>query len=84
MADDAEEIPGRPVFSVGAREGFKTRGGSLSSEGANAAQAERSTLIEILRSPKYSDALILNAIITLSFVTVVHFMVNAIPAYCNF
>jgi len=34
MAEDAEEIPGRP-------EELKTRGGSLSSEGANAAaQAE--------------------------------------------
>ena len=40
MAEDAEEIPGRP-------EELKTRGGSLSSEGANAAvQAERSTLIK--------------------------------------
>jgi len=46
MAEDAEEIPGRPVFSVGAREELQTRGGSLSSEGANAAvQAERSTPI---------------------------------------
>jgi hypothetical protein len=45
MAEDAEEIPGRPMFSVGAREELKTRGGSLSSEGASAAaQAERSTL----------------------------------------
>jgi hypothetical protein len=26
-AEDAEEIPGRPVFSVGAREELKTRGG---------------------------------------------------------
>jgi hypothetical protein len=44
MAEDAEEIPRRPVFCVGAREKWKTRGGSLSSEGANAAvQAERST-----------------------------------------
>jgi type IV secretory pathway TrbL component len=32
MAEDAEEIPGRPMFSVGAREALKTRGGSLSSE----------------------------------------------------
>jgi hypothetical protein len=47
MAEDAEEIPGRPMFSVGAREELKTRGGSLSSDGANAAvQAERSTLIK--------------------------------------
>jgi hypothetical protein len=37
MAEDAEEIPGRPMFSVGAREELKTRSGSLSSEGANAA-----------------------------------------------
>jgi hypothetical protein len=53
MAEDAEEIPGRPVFSVGAREELKTRGGSLSSEEANAAvQAERSTPIIFLRSLK--------------------------------
>jgi hypothetical protein len=44
MAEDAEEIPGRP-------EELKTRGGSLSSEGANAAaQAERSAPIKLLRS----------------------------------
>jgi hypothetical protein len=47
MAEDAEEIPGRLVFRVGAREELKTRGGLLSSEGANAAvQAERSTTIK--------------------------------------
>ena len=41
MAEDAVEIPGRP-------EELKTRGGSLSSEGANAAaQAERSTPIKL-------------------------------------
>ena len=41
MAEDAEEIPGRPIFSVGAREELKTRG-----DGANVAvQAERSTPI---------------------------------------
>ena len=34
---DAEETPGRPVFCVGARKELKTRGGSLSSEGTNAA-----------------------------------------------
>ena len=46
MAEDAKEIPGRPIFSVGAREELETRGGSLSSEGANAAvQAERPTPI---------------------------------------
>jgi hypothetical protein len=47
IAEDAEEIPGRPMFSVGAREELKTRGGSLSSEGANAAaKAERSAPIK--------------------------------------
>jgi hypothetical protein len=62
MAEDAEKIPGRPVFSVGGREELKTRGGSLSSEGANAAvQAERSTPIKVLRPHTYSNALISNA-----------------------
>jgi hypothetical protein len=47
MAEDAKEIPGRTVFSVGAREELKTRGGTLSSDRANeAAQAERSTPIK--------------------------------------
>jgi hypothetical protein len=47
MAEDAEEIPGRPIFSFGARGELKTRGGSLSSEGVNAeVQAERSTPIK--------------------------------------
>jgi hypothetical protein len=65
MAEDAEENPGRPVFSVGAREELKTRGGSLRSEGAKAAvQAEKSTPIKVLRSLAYSNALILNAITT--------------------
>jgi hypothetical protein len=51
VAEGAEETPGRPVFSVGAREEFKARGGSLSSEGADAPfQAERSTPIKVLRS----------------------------------
>jgi hypothetical protein len=51
MAEDAKDIPGRPVFSVGVREELKTRGGSLSSEGENAAvQAEKSTPINVLRS----------------------------------
>ena len=51
MAEDAEEIPGWSMFSVGAREKLKTRGGSLSSEGANAAvQTERSTPIKFFRS----------------------------------
>jgi hypothetical protein len=31
MAEDSEEIPVRPMFSVGAREELKTRGASLSS-----------------------------------------------------
>jgi hypothetical protein len=51
MAEDAEKIPGRPVFSVGAREEVKTRGGLLSSEGENTeVQAERSTPVKVLRS----------------------------------
>jgi hypothetical protein len=50
IAEDADEIPGRPLFSVGAREELKSRGGSLSSKGANAAaQAERYTPIKFLR-----------------------------------
>jgi hypothetical protein len=68
MAEDVEGIPGRPVFSVGAREELKTRGGSLSSEGANeAVQAEKSTPIKVLRSVEYINALILNAITTSNF-----------------
>jgi hypothetical protein len=60
MAEDAEEIPGRP-------EELKTRCGSLSSEGANAAaQAERSTPIMLMRSLQEINALILNEITTLS------------------
>jgi len=48
IAKGAEEISGQPMFSVGAREELNTRGGSLSSEGANAAaQAERSTPIKL-------------------------------------
>jgi hypothetical protein len=44
MAEEDEEIPGRPVFCVGGREELKIRGGSLSSEGENGeVQAERST-----------------------------------------
>jgi hypothetical protein len=58
MAEDAEEIPGRP-------EVLKTRGGSLSSEGANAAaQAERSAPIKLLRSFQHNYALISNEITT--------------------
>jgi uncharacterized Rossmann fold enzyme len=73
MAEDAEEIPGRPVFSVGGREELKTRGGLLSSEGANeAAQAEKSTPIKALRSLDYSNALILSAITSLNCIIGVH------------
>jgi hypothetical protein len=76
MAEGAEETPGRPVFSVGAREVLKTRGGSLSSEEANAvAQAERSTPIKLLRSLQHSNALILNAITTLNLSSEFIFMV---------
>jgi hypothetical protein len=81
MAEDAEEIPGRPMFIVGAREKMKTRGGSLSSEGANAAvQAERPTPIKFLRSLQYSNVLIVNVITTLNLSSEFIFMVNAIPA----
>jgi hypothetical protein len=46
-----------------------TRGGSLSSEGENAAvQAERLTPIKVLRPLEYSNAFILNAIKTLNFI----------------
>jgi hypothetical protein len=80
MAEDAEDIPGRPMFSVGAREELKVRGGSLSSEGANAAvQAERSALIKFLRSLQFTYALILNEITTLNLSSEFIFMVNAIP-----
>ena len=58
---------------MGAREKLKTRGGSLSSEGANAAvQAERSTPIKVLRSLVRSYALIKNAIKTLNFIIGFH------------
>ena len=54
---DRLETPGRPMFhvySVGARDELKTRGGSLSSEGANAAaQAERPTPIKLFLSRSY-------------------------------
>jgi hypothetical protein len=66
---------------LGARDNLKTRGGSLSSEGANAtAQAERSTPIKVLRSLEYNHSLILNAITTLNLSSDFIFMVNAIPA----
>jgi hypothetical protein len=67
MAEDADKIPGRPVFCVGGREELKTRGGSLSSEGTNAAvQAERSTPL-----PQY--------FVSYEFI----FMVHATNAECN-
>jgi hypothetical protein len=76
IAEDAEEIPGRPMFSVGALEELRTRGGSLGSEGANAAaQAERSTPIKFLRSLQHSNSLILNAITTLNLSSEFIFMV---------
>jgi hypothetical protein len=81
MAEDVEEIPGRPMFSVGAREELKTRGGSLSSEGENSAvQAERSKLIKFLRSLQFTYAPILNLINKLYLSSEFIFMVNAIPA----
>jgi hypothetical protein len=62
MAEEDEEIPGRPVFCVGGREELKTRGGSLSSEGANwEVQAERSIPIKILRLLECSNAFISDA-----------------------
>jgi hypothetical protein len=81
MAEDAEETPGRQIFSVGAREELRTRGGSLSSEEANAAvHSERSTMIKFLRSLQYTNALILNEITTLNLSSEFIFMANAIPA----
>jgi hypothetical protein len=69
MAEDAEEIPGRP-------EELKTRGGSLSSERANAAaQAERSKPIKLLRSLQHNNPLISNAITTLNLSSEFIFMV---------
>jgi hypothetical protein len=69
MAEDAEEIPGRP-------EELKTRGGPLSSKGANAAaQAERSTPMKLMRSLQQSNALISNAITTLNLSSEFIFMV---------
>jgi hypothetical protein len=73
MAKDTEEIPGRPMFRMGAREELKTRGGLHSSEGENAAaQADKSTPINVLRSLEYSNTLIVNAITTLHFIIGVH------------
>jgi hypothetical protein len=81
MAEDAKEIPGWPMFSVGAREEFKTRGWSLSSEGANAeVQAERSTPIKFIKSLQSTNALILNAVTALNLSSEFIFMVSAIPA----
>ena len=69
MVEDAEEIPGRP-------EELKTRGGSLSSEGANAAaQAERSTPIKLMGSLQQRNVLISNAVTTLNLSSEFIFMV---------
>jgi len=69
MAEDAEEIPGRP-------EELKTRGGSFSSEGANAAaQAERSTPIKLMGSLQQRNVLISNAVTTLNLSSEFIFMV---------
>jgi hypothetical protein len=69
MAEEDEEIPGRPVFCVGGREELKTRGGSLSSERANGeVQAERSTPIKVLRSLEYSNSFISNADTTFNII----------------
>ena len=58
MAEDAEWIPGWPMFSVGVREELITRGGSLSSEGTNAAaQAEISTPIKFFFKDHSSTAM---------------------------
>jgi len=85
MAEEDEGIPGRPVFCVGAREELKTRGGSLSSEGANAAvQAERSTPIRILRSLQYSYAFISNADTTFSIITGAHLHGKGYTRIVNF
>jgi hypothetical protein len=76
MAEDAEETPGRP-------EVFRTRGGSLSSEGANAtAQAERSTPIKLMRSLQHSNMLISNACTALKFIIGFHLHGN-IPSQYN-
>jgi hypothetical protein len=69
MAEDAEDIPGRP-------EELKTRGGSLSSKRANAAaQAERSTPIKLLSSVQFTYTLISNARTTLNLSSEFIFMV---------
>jgi hypothetical protein len=61
MAEDAEEISGRPEELI-------SRGESLSSEGANAAaQAERSTPIKIMRSLQHNNALVLYEITKLIY-----------------
>ena len=63
----------RPVVSVGAREELKTRGGSLSSEGTNAAvKAERSAPIKVLRSLAYINIPIVNDIATYNCIIGVH------------
>jgi hypothetical protein len=73
------------MFSVGAREELKTRGGSLSSEGANAeVHAERSTPIKVLRSLEYFNALILNANTTFNFITGAHLHGKSYTRIVNF
>jgi hypothetical protein len=84
MAEDRRSSGG-PCLVWGGREEVKTRGGSLSSDGAKAAvQAERSTPIEVLRSLEYSNTLTLNAISTLNLSSEFIFMVNGLPAKYNF
>jgi hypothetical protein len=73
MAEGAEEPPGRPVFCAGGLEELKTRGGLLSSEGANGeVQAERPTPIKKLRSLEYSNKFISNADTTFNIITGAH------------
>jgi hypothetical protein len=73
MAEEDKEIPGRPVFCVGDREELQTRGGLLSSKGANGeVQAERSTPIKTLRSLEYSNAFISNADKSFNIITGAH------------
>jgi hypothetical protein len=66
---------------VGGREELKTRGGSLSSEGENAAvQAERSTPIKILSLLEYSNAFISNAYTKFIIITGGHLHGKRLPA----
>jgi hypothetical protein len=73
MAEGAEEAPGWLVLCVGGRKELKTRGGSLSSEGANGeVQAERPTPIKILRLIECSNAFISNADTIFNIITGAH------------